>query len=275
MTEEYAPPGVDVNKPSIARAYDYFLGGKDNFEIDRQVVEATSKVMPPGWDSAEGALDNRAFLRRAVTLLAQSGIRQFLDIGSGLPTQGNVHEVAHEIDPRTKVVYVDNDPIVLAHARALLAADHTAVITADLREPEAILGDATVREFIDFSQPVGLLMFAILHHVHDDEDPYALTARYREVLASGSYLALSHFMNPGAELPRDAERAANVEAVFNEHLGTGRWRTKEEIASFFGDFEILEPGVVSANLWRPDPADPRATDGFFTHLLAAGVGRKP
>ena len=164
------PPGVDRTKPSIARAYDAYLGGKDNYAVDREVVARTDEWIP---EARGSTVANRAFLRRVVRYLVRdAGIRQFIDLGSGLPTAGNVHEVAQEIDPGVRVVYVDNDPMVLAHARALLATnDTTAVLTSDVRRPREILDDPKLRRHIDFDRPVGLLMFAILHHINDGEDP--------------------------------------------------------------------------------------------------------
>lgn len=268
---ERVPPGLDVSKPNVARVYDYTLGGKDNYAIDRQVADLSHEVMP----ARAGARANRAFLRRAVRFLVrEAGIRQFIDIGSGLPTQGNVHEVAQAIDPQARVVYVDYDPVVLVHARALLGrTDTTEVITADVRRPDEILGDATVRGFLDFDQPIGLLLFAILHHVNDDEDPAGVARRLREGLAPGSYMALSHFHNPGDAYPQYAAMAAETEKLFSETLGTGRFRTREEILAFFGDFEPLDPGLVSYNDWRPD-SNVTPLPAAMSHLALCGVAKK-
>jgi hypothetical protein len=266
-----APPGVDLTKPSVARVYDYLLGGKDNFAVDREVAEMSLRIMP---DSRKGPRANRAFLRRVVRhLTAEVGIRQFLDIGSGLPTQGNVHEIAQAVTPDARVVYVDNDPVVLAHARALLAGPHTAVITADLRDPETILDHPTVRKVIDFSEPVGLLMFAILHHINDHEDPAGIMGTLRATMPSGSHLAISHFQNPGDARPEDAELARLGEELFNKSFGTGRWRTPAEINGYFGDWRLLVPGVVPMPEWRPEPGSNHAKD--LTHyLFVGGVARK-
>jgi SAM-dependent methyltransferase len=201
------------------------------------------------------------------------GIRQFLDLGSGLPAQGNVHEVAQEIAPQARVVYIDSDPVVLAHARALLVGDHTAVVTADIREPGSILNHPAVGGLIDFDQPVGLLMFAILHHVNDFEGPGRIAATFREAVPPGSHLAISHFQNPGDARPEDAEMALLGEELFNRSFGTGRWRTPEEIRSYFGDWELLEPGVVPMPEWRPDIDGIRKKD--LTHyLFVGGVAKK-
>ncbi|GAB3131576.1 SAM-dependent methyltransferase [Microbispora hainanensis] len=264
---------IDTSKPSIARVYDFFLGGKDNYAIDRQVGEATLQIAP---DAPAAGRSNRAFLRRVVRhLAAEAGIRQFLDIGSGLPTQGNVHEVAQKVAPEARVVYVDNDPIVLLHGRALLATNgSTTVVEADIRDPESILGHPGVRALIDFDQPVALLLFAILHHVNDHEDPHGIAARFREALPSGSYLALSHFHNPGPSMPDVSAQATTAEKLFNENLGTGRWRTREEILAYFGDLPLIEPGLVPLPEWRPDPGEV-FEPGITYHTFVGGVAHKP
>jgi hypothetical protein len=267
------PPGIDITKPNIARVYDAFLDGKDNFAADRAVVEFTLQIVP---DAASGARANRAFLRRVVQYLAgHAGIDQFLDIGSGLPSQGNVHEVACAARPDARVVYTDNDPVVLAHAKALLAsAPQVRVVTADARRPAEILDSPWVRGFIDFSRPVGLLMFAILHHVGDEEDPAGIVAQFRDAAAPGSYLAISSFRMPGPEHPQDAAKTRAVQEVFNTQLGTGRWREHEEILRWFGDWELLDPGLVPLPEWRPDTAGPIEPDSTY-HGFVGGVAKKP
>ncbi|KIR64205.1 SAM-dependent methyltransferase [Micromonospora haikouensis] len=272
-SEKVAPPGVDTTRPSIARVYDYYLGGKDNFAVDRQAAQMAMQVTP---DGPEAGLACRAFLRRSVRFLAaEAGIRQFLDIGSGLPTQGNVHEIAHEVDPNARVVYVDNDPMALAHGRALLAdARTTTVLGGDARRPEELLAQLTERKLIDFDQPVGLLLLAILHHLNDEDDPAGVARRLVAALPSGSYLAISHFHDPGDAQPEVSERARAVEKVFNATLGTGRWRTREEIMGFFGDLELLPPGLVPLAEWHPDgEEDPKQTATY--HTIVGGVARKP
>jgi hypothetical protein len=270
---ELAPPGVDTTRPSIARVYDYMLGGKDNFAVDRHAGEMALKITP---DGPEAARASRAFLRRVVRhLVAEAGICQFLDLGSGLPTQGNVHEIAHENDPFARVVYVDNDPMVLAHSRALLAEGNTTtVVQADLRQPESILNHPEVQKNIDFSEPVGLLLLAILHHINDNEDPGGIAAHLRDAIPSGSYIAISHFHNPGDKHPDAAQKALAVEKVFNETLGTGRWRTHDEILSYFGDFELLEPGLVPISEWRADAGEDFGQSDTY-HTFIGGVARKP
>ena len=275
MTDpQTVPPGVDATVPSIARVYDVFLGGKDNFAVDREVAAAVNQIHPNGGVMA-GV--NRALLGRVVRFLtAEVGIRQFLDLGSGLPTQGNVHQIAHGIDPETHVVYVDNDPMVLAHGRALLADNQTTtVVMADIRQPEDILKHPEVRKYIDFTRPIGLLAFAILHHFTDEEDPAGAAAVLRDAMPAGSHMGLSHFFNPGDEQPEAAREAEMVEKTFTEKLGTGRFRTRSEIMSYFGDWELLEPGLVPSGDWRPDP-DAAPVERTLTYqTFAAGVARKP
>jgi hypothetical protein len=207
-------------------------------------------------------------------LVVDAGLRQFIDIGSGLPTQGNVHQVAQELDPAARVVYVDNDPMVGVHGQALLAGGaNTAFVTADLREPHAILDDATVGELIDFTEPVGLLLIAILHHLKDEEDPGGIVAELRDALPSGSCLALASFRMPGSEHPEVAAQTAAVEKFFNERLGTGRWRDHEEILSWFGDWEVIEPGLVPVPEWRPDlPVPARKDQTYYGYV--GGVARR-
>jgi hypothetical protein len=272
VANEQVPPGVDVTKPNVARVYDYHIGGKDNYAIDREVGDEILQLVP---EARESGREHRAFLRRAVRYLTtEAGIRQFIDIGSGLPSHGNVHEIAQEINPAARVVYVDNDPVVVVHAEALIGeTDTTRIVAADLRDPDGFLGDARVREFIDFSRPVGLLLMAILHHVADEEDPAGIMARFRAELATGSHLAISHFCNPGAERPEDAKLAEASEKQFKEKFGTGRWRTREEILAYFGDFRLLEPGLVPLPLWHPDIAGRRKLPGAF-YRFVCGVAAK-
>jgi hypothetical protein len=213
-------------------------------------------------------------------LTAEAGIRQFIDLGSGLPTQGNVHQVAQEVHPTAHVVYVDNDPIVLTHGRALLTENGTTtIVQADLREPDAILRHPEVNALIDFDQPIGLLLFAILHHVNDHEDPQGIAARFVDAIPAGSHVAISHFHNPGAAQPEISEQAYAVEKLFNERLGTGRWRTREEILGYFGGLELIEPGLVPLPQWRPLPeVTPQlgapAEMAPIHHACLGGVARK-
>jgi hypothetical protein len=266
------PVGVDTNRPSVARVYDYLLGGHNNFVVDRQVAERAIQVNP---DAPAAALASRAFVQRAVRYLAsEAGIRQFLVLGSGLPTQGNVHEVARAIDRRARVVYVDNDPMVLVHSRALLARDSKAIVVqADIREPDLVLTHPDLGRHLDFKRPIGLLLLAILHHFNDHEDPAGIARRYREALPSGSYVAVSHFVNPGEENPAAARRALTVEKLFADSLGTGRFRMWDEILGYFGDFDLVEPGLVPLPEWRPDPWD-RSQQSHTYSTFVGGVGRK-
>jgi hypothetical protein len=262
---EQAPPGIDVTTPSIARAYDVVLGGKDNFAVDRQVVGEMLKIAPGLPQVA--AYNRQALVRGVRYLTAEAGIRQFLDLGSGLPTVENTHQVAQRIAPDARVVYVDNDPIVLAHGRALLARnDNTTVVTADLRDPAAILAHPEVNRLIDWSQPVGVMLVGILHHLHDDEDPKGVAKAYMDAVPPGSYLFMTAFC-------RSFPEAAELEKTYLSVLGTGRFRTKEQLQGFFGDLEMVEPGLVFLPEWRPDT--PIAGEMTVAEkLMAGGIGRK-
>ncbi|WP_067821455.1 SAM-dependent methyltransferase [Nocardia inohanensis] len=235
---------VDVSKPSIARVYDYLLGGHDNYEADRKVGDFFINDLP---GSVAIAHANRQALVRAVAAIAEDGVDQFIDIGSGLPTVDNVHQVAQRYHPEARVVYVDNDPIVLAHGRALLQTDdHTTVIQADLREPEAISQHPDVARLIDFTKPVGVIFSAILHHLNDSEDPRALVRWWVERVPSGSEFYISHFRTG------NNEETSAAEEKLQETFGRGRWRSDTEIVQLFGDgLEILEPGLAYCSQWRP------------------------
>lgn len=272
-TGRSVPAGIDVTRPNIARVYDALLGGKDNFEVDRAFIEMAMRQTTP--DAPLAARANRAFLRRVVRyLVTEAGITQFLDIGSGLPTQGNVSEVAQEINPRVRVVHVDNDPVVYTHSMALLThPESTEFITADLREPALILRNATVARMIDFDRPVGLLMLAILHHINDEEDPAGLAKAFRDAMPPGSYLAISSFRLPGPDLGDLREKTFAAEKLLNENLGTGRWREDEEILGWFGDWELLEPGFVPLAEWRPDQQDIAHKDDTY-YTFCGGLARK-
>jgi hypothetical protein len=263
---------LDFTRPNVARVYDAFLGGKDNFAVDREFVERTLRLMP---DAARGAKTSRAFLRRVVRyLVVEAGIRQFIDIGSGLPTQGNVHQVGQEFDPSARVVYVDNDPMVGVHGQALLdGGANTAFVTADVRDPGGILGDAKLGELIDFNEPVGILLVAILHHIKDEEDPAGIVAELRDALPKGSFLVIASFRMPGSDHPEVAAQTAAVEKFFNEKLGTGRWRDQEEIRAWFGDWELVEPGLVPVPEWRPDMPVPARKDQTYYGYVGGVAGK--
>lgn len=269
----YTVADIDVSKPNIARVYDCFLGGKDNFAADREFVRQSVEITPK---APMAARVNRAFLRRVVRyLVADAGLTQFLDIGSGLPTQGNVSEVAHAIDPAVHVVYVDNDPIVYTHSKALLSDNVTTdIVVGDVRKPAEILAHPDVRRLIDFGKPVGLLLLAILHHVEDEDNPGRIAAQLRDAMPPGSYLALSSFHMPGPELPELRALTIESEKLLLGTLGSGRWREDEEIVSWFGDWELLEPGLVPLPDWRPEPGIEVLRDEFY-HGFFGGVARKP
>ncbi len=265
---ERAPRNVDVTRPSIARVYDYFLGGKDNFAVDRAIGDKIKATLP----AVElGVRAQRMVLRRAVRfLVAEAGIRQLIDIGSGLPTAGNVHEVAWEIDPTTRVVYVDNDPMVLAHARALLAGSPgVTVVDQDLLDPERLLGDPALRQIIDFTRPVGLLLCGIIHYISDEEDPAGIIARLTAPLPSGSHVFLHHLVT--ANTP--GEMAA-WEAI-RQGIGRGYFRTPDQVRSFLAGLELVEPGLVRVPDWRPDGSETLPADHPVLRLAVAAVGRKP
>jgi hypothetical protein len=261
------PPRVNLDEPSAARMYDYYLGGAHNFAIDREAAERAIAALPA---TVAGARTNRAFLQRAVRFLVESGIRQFIDLGSGIPTSGNVHEVAQLIEPETRVAYVDMDAVAVTHGQSVLQGnERTAFLHADMRDVQDVLGAAELRRVIDFSRPVGLLMVAVLHFVPDSDGLLEIIARYRDELPPGSYLALSHMSMTGQ--PR--EFLERFMAVYSNTANPVMLRSQEEIAGLFTGFELVEPGVVTLPLWRPDgisyfTEDPERFPGF------AGVARK-
>lgn len=240
------PPGVDPTVPNVARMYDYYLGGKDNYPADRDAAQRFVEALP---EVPWGARENRKFLTRAVRALAGAGVRQFVDLGTGLPTQGQVHQVAHEIDPGARVVYVDYDPVVIAHANALLAnRDNVATVRADLRDPDAVLDHPTTRGMIDLDQPVAVLLIAVLHFVPDDGNPAGIIGRLRERLSPGSYLAVSH----AAWGERRRQQTEEAAALYQRATAAVTFRSPEQILALFGDAELLEPGLVPTHEWRPD-----------------------
>jgi hypothetical protein len=265
---DWVPPGVDTRRANPARVYDYWLGGTHNFLADQDVARAIAAIEP---NMREEVRANRAFLGRAVRFLAAAGIRQFLDIGSGIPTQGNVHEIAEQAAPGSRVAYVDVDPVAVAHSRAILAGNQNATITdADVREPEKILASDGIRRLIDFGQPTGLLLSAVLHFIADDEDPWRITQTLRDALAPGSYLVLCHVTDD-----QNSAVAQAATKVYNRNVPAGiHFRSRADIRRFFGDFEIVEPGLVYMPEWRPDsPEDVPSDLSNFWGLV--GVGRKP
>ncbi|MGI5155306.1 SAM-dependent methyltransferase [Microbispora sp. CA-102843] len=273
MTAEPAPRGVDPTIPNAARMYDYFLGGKDNFQADRDLANLVLSVLP---ETKEGTRQNRRLIGRIVRYLVDQGIRQFLDLGSGLPAQDNVHEVAHRFAPDARVVYVDSDPVVCAHGRALLAdPERVAMIQADARRPAEVLRDPQVRELIDFERPVAVLMMFLVHLVPDEDDPQGFVAAYREALAPGSYLALSHVCADTAP-----ERMGRITEFYRQANAPFVPRSRTEIARFFGDFELIPPGLASGagpeNVWPfGDEETSMFADEETARMGCAGVGRKP
>lgn len=257
---------ADFTMPNVARIYDYYLGGKDNYPADR---EAARRVLGAAPDVPLAALENREFLKRAVEFLVrEQGIGQFLDIGPGLPTQGNVHQLARRHDAGTHVVYVDNDPAVVEHSRSLLdGVPDVTVISGDLREPEAILADPKLRELIDFARPVGLCMTLVLQFVPTDDDPSGVLARFRDVLCPGSFLVLSHVTGDG----REPGTLSEVGDVYGNASASLIMRTHEQVAGFFDGLELVQPGVVFLSQWRP-------TGEFYarggTRWGYCGVGKK-
>jgi hypothetical protein len=263
----WAPRNIDISVPSVSRIYDYYLGGSHNFEVDREAARKAMEFMP-GLPKIMQA--NRAFMRRAVRFAADEGITQFLDIGSGIPTFGNVHEVAQAAAPDARVVYVDHDPVAVAHSEAVLAGhESTAVVAADLRKPHEILTSPRLGQLIDLNRPVALLLVAILHFVEDADDPYGAVAELRDALAPGSMLILTHASYEGIPLP--AERAEGAVDVYRDIRNPLIMRSRDEIARFFEGYDMVEPGLVQMPHWRPESAledeDPYAFSGF------AGVGR--
>ena len=268
-TDPELPQDINTDVAHPARVYDYWLGGKDNFPADRALAEMMIQAIP----NMRGlAAANRSFLRRAVRYLAvEAGVRQFLDIGTGIPTSPNVHEVAQEAAPDARVVYVDNDPIVLAHARALLtsqAAGETAFIMADLREPKSILDHPTLAATLDLSQPVAVMLVAVLMYFRDTDDPnpFEMVATVMEPMPSGSYLAVTH-PTPDFNPEETARAVAAAEAAGITLVPRGQ----AEIARFFSGLDVVDPGVTPVLSWRPDepPADPRSA------YYWAGIARKP
>jgi hypothetical protein len=248
--DRWVPTGIDVSVPSVARMYDYFLGGKDNFPSDREASDALAEAAP---GTQALAINNRRYLQRAVRVLAEEyGIRQFLDHGSGLPTQDNVHQIAQRVDPASRVVYIDSDPIVLAHGRALLADnDRTTVITADMRDTEAIWSAPEVVKLIDPGEPVAALFVSVLHCIPDADDPAGLVRRVLDRLAPGSFVVVSHLVGED-----DADRERLTDFMLTATQGNwGRVRKADDVRSWFEGLELLDPGLVEISTWRPDGTD--------------------
>jgi hypothetical protein len=271
---EEVPPGVDPTVPSAGRLYDFYLGGTEHLEVDR-VAAAHIRAKVPELEDI--AWSNRGFLQRATRwLAAEAGIRQFIDIGAGLPTRNNTHEAAQKVAEDARTVYVDNDPMILAHARGLLVdAKNTTFITGDLRDPDAILDHPELRALIDLDQPVGLVLAAVVHFVSDEHDPWQLVKRYMSALAPGSYLVLSH-------ITADKVSPAGVQAFLDVYANAseqGYFRTREEVTRFFDGLEFVPPydgaplGLTFTGLWGAE--DPEAADSDGSRWGYCGVARRP
>jgi len=262
-----ALPGFDPSVPSPARMYDYYLGGKDNFPADREAAEQALSVVPFGREVARA---NRQFLVRAVTFMARGGIRQFIDLGTGLPTRPNVHEVARSVNPDARVLYVDNDPMVCSHARALLATnDGVAATRGDIRTPQAILDDPVTRTLIDFTRPVGVLFVAVLHFLTDDDQPLEQVAAFRWRMADGSMLTVSHITSDGT--PPKVQAA--IQDVYAEASAPAVFRTRQEIESFFGGLDLVKPGLVDVGAWRSLRRSPPAPLRFLGGVATITSGQ--
>lgn len=263
----WAPEDVNPDLPSVARVYDYYLGGSHNFATDRAFAKQVIQSMP---DIVVLARDNRAFLRRAVAYLCRRGITQFIDLGSGIPTVGNVHEVAQEINPTARVAYVDLDPVAVAHSRTILAGNpNTAVVAADLREPTAVLSDPGLMKIIDFTEPIAFMFVAVLHFVPDEGRPADIVAGYAATGVPGSHVVIAH-----SGVDRDlSDGEDEAFQLYRKSPNPIILRTPAQVTALFGDLTPIEPGVVAPHLWRPDAAD-EAMAGDKPRLGSVGVGRK-
>ncbi|MEO6084330.1 MAG: SAM-dependent methyltransferase [Umezawaea sp.] len=263
----WASLDIDIDKPSASRIYDAHLGGSHNFQVDRDAAKKIVQFMP---ELPEILRANRSYLRRAVRYLAGQGITQFLDLGSGIPTVGNVHEIAWQANPDCKIVYVDVDPVAVAHSQAILSGSERATaVHGDLRQPKGILDNPEAQQLLDFSQPIAVLMVAVLHFVPDSDDPIGVIRQYLDAVVPGSYLAISHASLQGSS-PKQAEDATRQ---FRSSVTDFSMRTRAEITDLFTGLELVEPGVVYLTEWRPDVGDEvRAPERMSTF---AGMGRKP
>jgi hypothetical protein len=270
-TGNISDPAFDPSRPNVARVYDYLLGGKDNFAADRALGDQIITGLP---EIQVGVRAQRDVLGRVVRfLVGQAGVGQLLDIGSGLPTSDNVHEIALRVAPRprTRVVYVDNDPVVISHAQALLSDSvNSFAERGDLLVPSSIVGDSLIREHLDWDQPIGLLLCGIMHYMPDEDRPAELVAELIDALPSGSYVFIHHLLDTGGPA------AAQLQAHLSKGLGRVRFRTLGEVRRLFGDLPLIEPGLVPVPEWRPDPGAPiRADYGPILSMACAGVAHKP
>ncbi|MGC9347791.1 MAG: SAM-dependent methyltransferase [Anaerolineae bacterium] len=268
--KDWIPGDIPVDRPNVARIYDCFLGGYHNFEIDRKMAATVESIWP---DVRLASQANRAFLRRVVRFLINKSIDQLIDLGSGLPTMGNVHEIAQGISSRTRVVYVDHDPIVIAHSQAMLKDNPWAIaIEADVTRPEKILNHRRTRELVDFERPIGVLVFALLPSVPDDGEAYAVVETFRNAVGPESYLAISHATYDDA--PRDT--LERIKQLYKDSGATrSSIRSYEEILAFFADWELVEPGLVHLPKWRPDRKNDIFADDPSRCVNWGGVARKP
>nr|WP_234995482.1 SAM-dependent methyltransferase [Streptoalloteichus hindustanus] len=264
------PEDVDLDRPSAARVHDYWLGGSHNFAVDRALAERAVRIVP---ELPAAMRATRAFLRRAVRYCLASGIRQFLDLGSGIPTVGNVHEVAQAVDPAARVVYVDSDPVAVSHSRVMLAdVPGAEILHADLRDPERVLPSPEVTGLLDLDRPVAVLMVASLHFVPDSDDPVHVIGRYREAMAPGSHLVLSH-LTGDSDNEAVGEQVSRVAALYASSAQRFTLRSRAEVTALLAGFELVDPGVTRLAEWRPDT--PRTTDEHPRRDIGyAGVGRR-
>jgi len=262
---DWSPDDIDPQIPSSARMYDYVLGGFNNFEVDRKLADWVQETMP---EVAQGARDNRAFLRRLVSFLVrEAGVDQFLDLGSGIPTAGNVHEIAQRLHPGARVVYVDVDPVAVSASRRLLADNPDATaIRANLTDVDAVLADPEVAALLDFTRPIAVLLVSVLHFVPESANPAAAIARLREAVAPGSYLAISHFTDEGRE--GDAQR---IVAMSRQTPTTTTPRSRAQIGALFDRFTLLAPGVVDVSQWRPEEVGRDSPAAFSGWCCGVGV----
>lgn len=266
MQPDWVPDGLDVDRPSIARIYDYLLGGSHNFAADRELARQAIEAIP---DLPVQAATNRAFMHRAVRFLVGAGVTQFLDLGSGIPTLGNVHEIAQAVDPQARVVYVDMDDVAVIHSQHLLGGNPNAVaLRGDLRRPDEILADPRVSGLLDLSRPVAVLAIAVLHAISDDDDPAGIVAAFRDAMPAGSYLAIAHGVNTRVDYVND------LAEISKRTTTPVTFRTPDQVRRLFDGFDLVDPGLVWVPLWRPEspyekPDRPERSGNL------AGVGRKP
>jgi hypothetical protein len=263
---DWVPDGVEVTVPNAARMYDYALGGYHNFGVDREFVDRAEKSMPGAIAVAHA---NRAFVGRSIRWLVAAGIRQFLDIGSGIPTLGNVHEVAQLAAPESRVMYVDIDPVAVAHSQVILAGNPQAeVIQADLRRPAEILYHPDVLGLLDFSQPVAVLLHAVLHFVPDVDDPPGILAQIREAIVAGSYVTMTH----GTDQIERSDELEELRQLYQKTPTSVHFRNRAQVRDLYKGMELVEPGIVTVTEWHPDPEE--RDDPLVPGVLAV-IGRKP